>query len=297
MPFLKTHPSWLTALVLAANVITWSAVTQAQEVTLFHPGQSAWEWILTPSDHEGAKKFRQGTLCRDCQGGEEAEMGAGIMAGSPLEPDAANTSGPAHLVLSTAFAINPETLTFTTQIPAAIKGKDFTLTLMLANESLKEAARAGCWGACHRDNKGMPADAGLEKYLPASRPKLSRTGGGTTLVDAESLQRLIQEEQFMELLRVSVAGNKATLQREYLLDERHELAADNSTVTLQGDELIISRPLRTSGPGISLQPGKFPMAFAIHTNGSEGRHHLVSFEYDLLITDAEGGPSAHLQTE
>jgi len=49
----------VTALVFAsfplgALAVSWDGVP-ASEVGLFYPGQAAWEWVLTPSSHGGAK--------------------------------------------------------------------------------------------------------------------------------------------------------------------------------------------------------------------------------------------------
>ena len=61
----------------------WAGVP-GKEVVLFYPGQSSWEWALTPDDMSGATKFRsEGKSCFDCHDGEEKKMGANLVTGQP----------------------------------------------------------------------------------------------------------------------------------------------------------------------------------------------------------------------
>ena len=65
--------------------IDWAGVP-ARDVTVFYPGQSSWEWALTPTDHQGAPKFREGKDCHDCHRGEEASLGDKVVSGKVNEP-------------------------------------------------------------------------------------------------------------------------------------------------------------------------------------------------------------------
>lgn len=88
---MKTTKQYISSLVLlclslSVNAIDWNKV-EAKQVSLFYPGQSSWEWILTKSDHGGAKNFRKGKSCRECHQGEEKDMGNLLVSGKRLEPD------------------------------------------------------------------------------------------------------------------------------------------------------------------------------------------------------------------
>ena len=68
---------------LSAYAIDWNKI-EAKQVTLFYPGQSSWEWLLTKKDHSGAKNFRKGKGCRECHQGEEKDMGNLLVSGKRL---------------------------------------------------------------------------------------------------------------------------------------------------------------------------------------------------------------------
>ena len=72
----------LTALAepaLAADLATidWSKVPVAN-VTLFYPGQSAYEWLRT-SDHRGSNSVLDGGSCTTCHRGRQKALGCKIL--------------------------------------------------------------------------------------------------------------------------------------------------------------------------------------------------------------------------
>ena len=70
----------LIALALATLPVS------AEEILLFQPGQSSWEWLLVPSTHDGGKRMREGKTCLFCHEGEEKVIGNLIASGKKLEP-------------------------------------------------------------------------------------------------------------------------------------------------------------------------------------------------------------------
>src|SRR5262245_3574300 len=72
--------------VLAADPqsIDWSKIPTKQ-ITLFYPGESTYEWLLSPG-HVGAKQVSEGKACLTCHKGSERARGEKIVKGGPVEP-------------------------------------------------------------------------------------------------------------------------------------------------------------------------------------------------------------------
>jgi hypothetical protein len=65
----------------------WSKVP-AKTITLFYPGQSTYEWLVSPEHKKNAyKKVAQGEACLACHEGEEADIGKKTSSGQRLEPN------------------------------------------------------------------------------------------------------------------------------------------------------------------------------------------------------------------
>ncbi len=64
--------------------IDWTKIT-AKSVTLFYPGQSTYDWLVSPA-HPGAKLVEQGQACLTCHKGSEKDRGGKIVKGGSLEP-------------------------------------------------------------------------------------------------------------------------------------------------------------------------------------------------------------------
>lgn len=175
-------------LVPAAAAPNWSAVP-AKDVMLFYPGQSSWEWMLTPSDHPGADKFRAGKNCAACHIGDERNMGALLVSGKKNEPTPI-PGKPGSIGAKVQFAHDDQNLYVRLVIAAGSQpnakmdnADESKVTMMIEPGTVPEAGRAGCWASCHEDSAGMPAAGGADRtmYLPKTRAKLSRQGGGDAL--------------------------------------------------------------------------------------------------------------------
>ena len=83
--------AWILALTFAAGValgadpakIAWSKIP-VNDVKLFFPGQSSYEWLRSDS-HPGAKPLQSGMACADCHEGKQKAMGDKLVKGGPLE--------------------------------------------------------------------------------------------------------------------------------------------------------------------------------------------------------------------
>jgi hypothetical protein len=64
--------------------ISWTKIP-AKSFTLFYPGQSTYDWLVSPG-HPGAKPVEQGLACLTCHQGSEKTRGNKIVKGGSIEP-------------------------------------------------------------------------------------------------------------------------------------------------------------------------------------------------------------------
>ncbi|MEX0943818.1 MAG: ethylbenzene dehydrogenase-related protein [Pseudomonadales bacterium] len=277
--------------------VSWEGI-EGKDIVLFYPGQSAWEWVLVPSDHSGAKRMREGKSCRDCHEGEEKEIGSLIVSGEKLEPEP--TKGkPGSIPLNVAMTRDADTLYVKFEwtdpgVSSGATGKfESRVTMMIGDEAIKESVLFGCWGTCHNDVKGMPdaGDLNMNKYLAASRTKLGRTGGGENYKSGDDLSALMADGYYMEYMQAKLnPGEPAVAADGYVLRDRHrnEPPLVQADATFEGGKwtVILSRKLDGGDGHKTLEPGiKYPVGFAIHDDYAEHRHHHVSLEYSFAIDD------------
>lgn len=87
----------------AAEPVDWSKIP-ATKMTLFYPGQSSYEWLLSEAHVEGYEKMPKGVDCYFCHQDEEAEIGNKIVKGGPLEPmPVAGKPGTVNLEIQVAY--------------------------------------------------------------------------------------------------------------------------------------------------------------------------------------------------
>lgn len=278
--------------------IDWSKV-EAKQVNLFYPGQSSWEWILTKSDHGGAKSFRKGKDCRECHQGEEKSMGDLLVAGKRLEPSPImGKRGFVEAGIKTAYDSEKFYIQMTwkeaAEIAAVQQTQDQTrVTILLDDGSVSSIKRGGCWAACHDDSTKMPsAPAGMERglYLAKSRTKLTRKGGGDNLKSVAALQQLLSEGIFVEYWQAKLNQNKAAVAIDgYILEAPHANQAVQVAVKAQLRDgvwvLEMSRKLSPNRPHVkNIVAGKvYSFSVALHDAYSQGRNHIVSFGYSFAL--------------
>jgi len=298
---------WIVPLALAAGLlvasgparaIDWSGV-QGKDIIVFYPGQSSWEWLLTESDHSGAPKFRGGKNCVDCHEGEQKKIGDLIASGKKLEPNPI-PGKPGWLTVNVKAAHDGEKMYFRLEWaggpPSGQKmDKDFEekATVMIDDGQVKEMTRGGCWGACHDDAIGMPsAPAGskITKYIPESRSKLTRQGGGENYKPQADLDAMVKGGEFLEYWQGRLNKDKPAVAVDgYILDKRHtnDPPATAAEGGFEGDKwvVVLSRPLKASGPGQKdIVPGKtYTLGFAIHDDYTEHRFHYVSLATTMVL--------------
>jgi cytochrome c-type protein NapC len=289
----------------AQAAIDWSGVT-GKDVVLFYPGQASWEWALTTADMSGAEDFRKGKNCDVCHIGQEKDMGPQIVTGQPrvfkdgtkpsIEPTpiagkpgtipatvkVANDGTNLYVHVEFAEGAQPDSH----QDPAATR-----VTVMFNNGKVPEANRGGCFAACHDDSTGMASAGGATRtmYLPKTRAKLTRQGGGDALVDAGKLADLKSSGYQLELWQAVLnPGQPAKAVTELVFDKRDTTgpAIVTAEATQSGGKwsVTISRPLNAAAPYTALVPGAtYYIALAIHAGHTAHRFHYVSYERTLAI--------------
>ena len=290
--------------VPAHAAINWASVP-GKEVMLFYPGQSSWEWALTPSDMSGAEDFRKGKDCAACHIGEEKDMGPQIVTGKPrsfktgekpsIEPTPipgkpgtipatvkfANDGTNLYVHLEFSEGAQPDAK----QSPVATR-----VTVMFDDGKVPEANRGGCWAACHDDLTGMPSAGGATRtmYLPRTRAKLSRQGGGDTLA-TDKLGQLKADGYQLEYWQAQLnPGQPAKAAGEIVFDKRAEAGANivSAEAAQSGGtwSVTIGRPLNAAAPFSAIAPGAtYHVAFAIHAGHTAHRFHYVSYERSLVL--------------
>lgn len=283
---------------LSVYAIDWSQV-KAKQITLFYPGQASWEWILTKSDHSGAKNFRAGKSCRECHQDEEKDMGNLIVSGKKLEPNpVSGKRGFVDVSVKTAYDDNKFYLQLnwkeSDEIVANKIAKDQTrITLLFDDGHVSEVKRAGCWGACHDDASDMPSatqENNTHLYLSKSRSKITRKGGGDNYKSSAEIQQLLADGFFAEYWQAKLNQDKVAVAADgYILDKRY---ANESPIVEAVAELKnglwtveLSRKLTPDIPHYKniVSGGVYSFGLAIHDAYSQGRFHNISFLHTFAL--------------
>jgi cytochrome c-type protein NapC len=309
--------------------IDWSKAN-SRDISVFYPGTSSIEWILG-RNHGGKRAFAKGDRCTECHEEEIAEIGRLIVTGESekeLEPNDMNGKrGSIDVTIDSTYDSEYLYMRFSwaddDHKPLAFVdgGKmdaenPIKLALMLSTDEAEFADRAGCWGTCHHDARGMPhapeADAlsasdlanrldlkhGVTKYIKESRSELElkgrrgkKLGGWDKLLTVDEIKSEMASGKFMDVVRYN--GGTKTSQDGYIMGER--IFADNSGIEFNASndngtwQVIMKRKLKADSPGdISIEKGKlYNLGFAIHDDYTSGRYHHVSFGYKLALDNDE----------
>lgn len=287
---------------LSVYAIDWNKV-EAKQVTLFYPGQSSWEWILTKSDHGGAKNFRKGKGCRECHQGEEKDMGNLIVSGKKLEPNPiSGKRGYIDVNIKTAY----DESKYYIQLSWKETGKSVNnkmakeqskVTVLFDDGHVKGVTRAGCWSACHDDAtlmRSAPQGKEVNLYLSKSRTKLTRKGGGENYQSDAALEKMLSDGYFIEFWQVRLnQGGGVKAVDGYLLDKRYasESTQINTVAELKNGlwTVELSRQLVPNLPHTKdIVAGKlYSFGLAIHDEYSYGRHHHVSFLHTFALDQGD----------
>jgi cytochrome c-type protein NapC len=289
-----------------AGAIDWASVP-GKEIIVFYPGQSSWEWSLSQSAMSGAKEFIEGKNCDDCHIGEEKTMGPQIAAAQPrifkdstkppIEPTPiAGKRG--YIPVTVKFANDGTSLFVHLEFaegaqPDAKQDPAFAtkVTVLFNDGKVPEANRGGCFAACHDDATGMPSAKGATRtmYLPKTRLKLTRQGGGDALKPADDLAKLKTDGYSLEYWQARLNPDKpAEAASGTIFDQREQTSP--TTVTADATEqagiwsVTLARNLNADPPAKSfIDTGHYTVSIAIHAGHTAHRFHYVSFERTLRI--------------
>lgn len=241
-------------------------------VTLFYPGQSDVDWILT--EHPGSQPFRQGSNCQQCHRGEEVSMGASLGGAEPGNRSVAVRFGADNEILHV-------------EINWSGDRDDAAIAMMWGDGGSNAFRRGGCWAACHSDMPGMSRDRGLNlgKYLSVSRQQAQRIGQPPLSKDPGELEQLLAAGDFVNMWRVDL--EKGTLQTARVLnapvwkdsDSRPDVHYSNGHWTVK-----LSRPLVASQMEKNFTPGtRYTFGIALHSKGRPGAGHWVSLPMSVSL--------------
>jgi len=268
--------------------VDWGDVP-SREITIFYPGETSMEWVMTGKDHGGARPFlKGGDRCTTCHDKETADMGKKMVTGEKAEPTPIpGKRGSIPVNVQAAHDGENLFLRFEwadsehTPVPFVDGGKmdpanAMKLAVMFGTDDVEYAAQTGCWQTCHHDVRSMPhtpeaeaaggSDAakvldlkgGVTKYLKESRSKIEvkgrrgkKRGGWDKLKSTEEVAAALKANQFMDLLRYKSGGNET--EDGYILDQRYMAGGQGFQVDArkEGDSWVVEmkRKLKSDKAG------------------------------------------------
>ena len=168
--------------------IDWKRVP-TRTVTLFYPGQSAYQWVRGP-EHAGSAMVSQGGACLTCHKDQEEKMGEKLVKAHPLEPTPVDgKNGAVRLNVQVAYDNENAYFRFQWKTKASAPGDAYPvyrydgkewkaygqprlhaaarkgeqpgiyedrLSMMIDDGSVRGFASQGCWLTCHRGERDMP---------------------------------------------------------------------------------------------------------------------------------------------
>lgn len=247
------------------------------ELTLFSPGTSDADWLLT--EHPGSQPLRQGTNCRQCHRGEEAELGAAM---GDAEPTARG--------VEVHFSREGEQLVTTLSWEGA--ADDTKISLMWGFGDNTALHRGGCWAACHGDMPGMTLDKGngVDKYLWASLSQRRAIGQPAITRPEQELEAEIAAGNFAELWSVGLQQNAVTVSTLLAGISPLEGTGVSAEATFsEGNwSVVIRRPISPPSPLVTLAPGRaYTFGLALNSKDRRGSAHWVSLPMTLSMDDED----------
>ncbi len=234
------------------------------ELNLFDPGGSDAEWLV--SEHPGSQPLRQGTNCRQCHRGEEAELSAALGGPEPrIRP------------LTVDFASNNGQLL--TRLSWEGDRADTRVSLMWGFGDDAALRRGGCWAACHDDMRGMRFDKGKPKYLWSALSQRRALNQPALTKPEDVLAQDLAAGRFAELWTVDLESG--ALRVDALLEKPHRIATGAITAAVEFANgrwtATVSRPLAPSKPLLAVEPGRsYTFGAALHGKGRNDGDHWVS---------------------
>ena len=250
-----------------------TAVSSGQ-VMLFYPGATDSEWLL--QGHPGSQPLRQGTDCRQCHRGEEADLGRAR----------AGDFEPAHRGIKVSFDADERSVRMVLQWRGDRDESDLSLRWG-TRDSDQPFSRGGCIAACHSDLPGMSRDRGQKtgKYLWASRVQQQALGQPAIVKDASELEQMMADGQFVVLWNINL--NSGEVRAATLLEDIHWRpdAPIRASSSYQGGvwTVKIRRDLKYQPEHLMKfqREDRFTFGIALHGADNPGAGHWVSLPMTL----------------
>ncbi|MDT8991892.1 ethylbenzene dehydrogenase-related protein [Curvibacter sp. APW13] len=237
----------------------WSKAPK-RDITVFHPGTAAMEWVGKKSDHSGTAGLKKGETCVGCH---EEKGGLNFnfkrLADKELEPAGAPKTMNYPVTVQAAYDASNLYIRLTFKAPTggANKGdkvNEVKATMLFPDDKVPLASQVGCWASCHNDARTMPgADDKKTKYTKEGSYQLMQWASGKG---------------------AKVADGTVTTERKMdggSLGAKAEGAKSGETYTVT---------FTRKNPG----EGKVvPFGVAIHADNASGRFHHVSLGYTIGI--------------
>ncbi len=240
-----------------------------RELTLFDPGGSDARWLV--SEHPGAQPLRQGTNCRQCHRGEEAELSAAL-------------GGPEPRTRPVTVSFSSDTERLVTRLSWDGDSSDTRVSVMWGFGDDDALRRGGCWAACHDDMRGMRLDNGKPKYLWSALSQRRAINQPALTKTEDVLAEDLAAGRFAELWTIDLVSG--ALQLEALLDKPRPLDAATLSAEVNLDNgrwtATIIRPLAPAAPLLPVETGRsYTFGAALHGQGRTGADHWVSLPMTL----------------
>jgi predicted CXXCH cytochrome family protein len=235
-----------------------------RELTLFDPGSSDAEWLV--SEHPGSQPLRQGTNCRQCHRGEEAELSAAL-------------GGPEPRVRALTVNFSSDDGALVTRLSWDGDRDDSRVSLMWGFGEDAALRRGGCWAACHDDMRGMRLDKGKPKYLWSALSQRRAINQPAVTKPEDVLAADLAAGRFAELWTIDLQSG--ALKVDALLDKPHRIATEAITAAVDYQDgrwtATVSRPLAPEAPLLEVETGRsYTFGAALHSKGHSGGDHWVS---------------------
>ncbi len=298
-------------------------------INIFYPGQASMEWTLG-KNHSGKRAFNSGDRCFECHDEETVDIGELIVSGEHeylAETDTVIPDKRGSIPVSVRATHDGENLYMRFQFPETAHtpapfvdgGKmdadnQIKFAIMLATDDVTYADRAGCWGTCHIDAKGMPLEPtaddlsasglalnleqGISKFITESRTKIElkgrggkKLGGWDKLKNEDEIKAELEAGHFMDLIRYQAGTGKS--EDGYILEQRYMEGGQGAESTSSLSDgvwtIVMKRKLVSDKSGdVSLVTDQvYNFGFAIHDDYTNGRYHHVSLGYKLGFDNDE----------
>jgi hypothetical protein len=284
---------------LAADIATidWSKVP-AKTVTLFYPGQSTYDWLLTPDHKKGDKQVAQGKSCQSCHEGDEADIGNKLVKGGPLEPTPiAGKNGTLPLAIQAAHDKDYVYLRMQWKSQMNREGRmhdylrfdgkewkgyggyrssdkvrsgaepplyEDRLAIMLDDGKVPNFAQQGCWLTCHNGMRDAPKTAGKDDVK--KHPFFGDAG--------------MKRDEILKYLPATRADEAASWDKPKPAEEIAKLKAAGQFLDLFQWRVARSNPVGMADDGYVLEYRLFDAGANPFSSNVDGKTKLPKFMFD-----------------